>query len=65
MNGNCKNYKSNHSFFILCKGQAIIPYLHYNFNADIPQFGLMKALKAVYEIILLALNCRKTPDSYV
>ncbi|MGN0612463.1 MAG: RNA polymerase sporulation sigma factor SigK [Porcipelethomonas sp.] len=60
-----KKLRIDHSFFILCIGQALIRIVHYNFNADIPQSGLLKVLKAVYEIILLALNCRKTADSYV
>lgn len=53
MNGNRKKHKSDHSFFILCIGQAFIRIEHYNFNADIPQLGLLKVLKAQYGIILL------------
>lgn len=53
MNGNRKNTKATIHFFILYIGQAFIRIVHYNFNADIPQLGLLKVLKAEYGIILL------------
>lgn len=65
MNGNRKKHKSDHSFFILCIGQALIRIVHYNFNADIPQLGLLKVLKAQYGIILFHKKLHKTPCSYV
>jgi len=47
MNGNRKKDNGDHSFFILCIGQAFIRIVHYNFNADIPQLGLLKVFKGL------------------
>lgn len=60
-----KNTKATIHFFILCIGQALIRIVHYNFNADIPQLGLLKVLKVQYGIILFHKKLHKTPCSYV